>query len=73
MSDSVSTSLSELGTTVSDLSDAWAAWRAGAAKAHLAAVMGPYLARHCTLSEDWTVEDTVRSDASLNDEIVKAR
>ena len=75
----VSVSPGSLQASVAGLKDslkreraAWASWRDYAEKAHLAAVMGRALPRHCRESSDWTLDDSLKSDDHLQEEIWQA-
>lgn len=65
--------LSKLLLTIDHLQSAYAAQSAAwahrvksAGNAHLAAVMGPCMSRHCRESSEWTARDGIRSDPVLS-------
>ena len=61
---SLSRALESLRSSIATYYDAWATWRDTAANAHCAAVMGSSVTRHLRFSEEYTVADSINSDAS---------
>lgn len=66
---SLSRALESLRSSIATYYDAWATWRDTAANAHCAAVMGSSVTRHLRFSEEYTVADSINSDASLTEVI----
>ena len=62
VTDSYTQSQTRLQTSVTELNVATAHWRRNAANAHLAAVMGPSLRRHCRQSSSYSVRDSILAD-----------
>ena len=69
MSQSLSRALESLGAAIASSYDAWATWRDSAANAHCAAVMGSSVTRHLRFTQEYTVADSINSDASLTEVI----
>ena len=62
VTDSYTQSQTRLQNSVTELNVATAHWRRNAANAHLAAVMGPSLRRHCRQSSSYSVRDSILAD-----------
>ena len=73
MSQSLSRALDDLRSTIASSYDAWATWRDSAASAYCAAVMGSSVTRHLRFSQEYTVADSLNSDASLTEVIDRLR
>ena len=66
---SLSRALESLRSSIVSSYDAWATWRDSAANAHCAAVMGSSVTRHLRFTQEYTVADSINSDASLTEVI----
>lgn len=73
MSQSLSRALESLRSSIASSYDAWAAWRDAAGSAHCAAVMGSSVTRHLRFTPEYTVADSINSDASLTEVIDKLK
>ena len=62
VTDSYTQSQTRLHNSVTELDTATAHWRRNAENAHLAAVMGPSLRRHCRQSSSYSVRDSILAD-----------
>ena len=62
VTDRYTQSQTRLHKSVTELDTATALWRRNAANAHLAAVMGPSLRRHCRQSSSYSVRDSILAD-----------
>ena len=62
VTDRYTQSQTRLHNSVTELNVATALWRRNAANAHLAAVMGPSLRRHCRQSSSYSVRDSILAD-----------
>ena len=62
VTDGYTQSHTRLQTSVTELNVATAHWRRNVANAHLAAVMGPSLRRHCRQSSSYSVRESILTD-----------
>ena len=62
VTDRYAQSQTRLHNSVAELNVATALWRRNAANAHLAAVMGPLLRRHCHQSSSYSVRESILAD-----------